>query len=252
MSSSAQRKAPWDRSTKYWCQYCQIFVHDNKSSRDMHERGAKHKECVQKYLRKIETDSKEKREAEEKLRSDLDKIERAAMLSYNRDIGNKGEAPKASAADEKPSVSAKDEKKGHAESSEPDVQDKSNQRADDAGIVGAWEVVEEPEPAAEVRPERKAARSGSSVGRRIHLSRYEGTQGVKRSGAGVLDDADGNNPQRLSQFEIKEKTVASGAIKIGNINNDGAEEGPAAMGALFKKRRTAANRTTARKQHKPM
>ncbi|KAJ2794064.1 hypothetical protein H4R21_005645, partial [Coemansia helicoidea] len=31
MSSPYQRKAPWDRSNKYWCKYCSIFVFDNRS-----------------------------------------------------------------------------------------------------------------------------------------------------------------------------------------------------------------------------
>ncbi|KAJ1848694.1 hypothetical protein LPJ73_003900, partial [Coemansia sp. RSA 2703] len=86
-SSSSQRKAPWDRNTKYWCQYCQIFVQDNKSSRNMHDNGGKHKGNVQKYLRKIDKDSKEKDDAKEKLRTELDRIEKAAALRYSKDTG---------------------------------------------------------------------------------------------------------------------------------------------------------------------
>ncbi|KAI9504123.1 hypothetical protein BX070DRAFT_190787, partial [Coemansia spiralis] len=87
MSSSYQKKAPWDRNNKHWCQYCRIYVHDNKSSRSIHESGAKHKANVQKYLRQITKDAESKRAAEAQIAAQMEKIESAAAESYKNDMG---------------------------------------------------------------------------------------------------------------------------------------------------------------------
>ncbi|KAJ2881184.1 WW domain binding protein 4, partial [Coemansia aciculifera] len=85
--SLPQKKAPWDRNNKYWCNYCRIFVHDNKTTRNLHDSGAKHKDNVQKFLRQIQKDEEARNQAEKKLNTQLKAIEAAATATYNKDIG---------------------------------------------------------------------------------------------------------------------------------------------------------------------
>ncbi|CAJ0762325.1 17750_t:CDS:2, partial [Entrophospora sp. SA101] len=43
----------WISQKKHWCQYCKIYITDNKPSRNMHENGKKHKDNVEKFLRNV-------------------------------------------------------------------------------------------------------------------------------------------------------------------------------------------------------
>ncbi|KAJ2842479.1 hypothetical protein J3B02_005564, partial [Coemansia erecta] len=201
MSSSYQRKAPWDRNTKYWCQYCQIFVHDNKSSRRMHETGAKHKENVQKYLRQIDKNVKEKQDAEAKLRSELDKIEEAAAESYSKDIG--ATESKATAGPEltKVAKAAKDTENEKQQQTVGRVQKSS--RPDNIGVIGAWEAVQEPdsEPEPEADPELVVSRD---KGGSVNQSEAEPSKTV------FVETKHSNKDQEESSgFDIKEKTIES-------------------------------------------
>ncbi|CAG8482488.1 12851_t:CDS:2 [Funneliformis mosseae] len=76
----------WISQQKHWCQYCRIYIADNKPSRTMHEQGKKHKENVEKFLRDIRRRDHENRKEDEKTKRELDRIERAAMKQYKKDI----------------------------------------------------------------------------------------------------------------------------------------------------------------------
>ncbi|KAJ2712993.1 hypothetical protein H4R19_002472 [Coemansia spiralis] len=237
--SLPHRKAPWDRTTKYWCKYCSIFVFDNRSSRTQHESGAKHRDNVQKYLRQIGKDAKAKSDAEAKLSAQLAKIEEAAAQSYRNDVGG-GDAAAAAppapastthAAPGAPPVAAAK----HGSSGTDAVP--SSKRPTDIGIAGAWEVVEEPDEPPSPPPPQDGdglATSSSAQG-----SGAPNTAGLR--GAELLDDEDHHAPQ-LADFEIKEKTLEAVPSAPG-AGCDGAAE------ATFKKRRAPANRST-RKQRK--
>ncbi|KAJ2787433.1 hypothetical protein GGI15_000735 [Coemansia interrupta] len=245
-SSSSQRKAPWDRNTKYWCQYCQIFVQDNRTSRSMHDSGAKHKGNVEKYLRKIDKASKDKDDAKEKLRAELDKIERAAAVKYSKDTGTPTgsvETPPAKSSIVDSSAKPDD----LAEVSLKKIEETAR-RPDNIGVVGAWEVVEEPEVAdiATAATSSKRARSPSGENEPSATTHLRGSEWLN----GGHDD-----PQEHDTFEIKEKTIdsvyeASSSYKHTDASN--SETAAEAGSIQFKKRRTASNRSTARKQRKPM
>ncbi|KAJ1850046.1 hypothetical protein H4R99_004400 [Coemansia sp. RSA 1722] len=235
-SSSSQQKTPWDRSTKYWCQYCQIFVHDNKSSRRLHDTGAKHKDNVQKYLRQIDKGVREKQETEAKLRSELEKIERAATASYNKDIGS----IEAQAVAEPEKVeSAKNTADAENQYQEVD-QNQDSSKPDNIGVIGAWEVVENPDPEPEI--ESSVARDTDNVDR----------SGSEPSKFGIAHNARIDEDQGSGGFDIKEKTVTSvqAHFKRGPDNDEVSQADPqaATAGSLFKKRRSASNRNNARKR----
>ncbi|KAJ1829136.1 hypothetical protein LPJ56_000603 [Coemansia sp. RSA 2599] len=248
MSSSNQRKAPWDRNTKYWCQYCQIFVHDNKSSRRMHETGAKHKENVQKYLRQIDKGVKEKQETEAKLRSELDRIERAAAASYSRDIG----AAEAHAIAEPEPAKDTGAAKATTNDAENDKQQQDNRKKcskpDNIGVIGAWEIVEEPEPEPEPEPGSETEAVSKNNGGLDRSKTEPGKSDFLDTGRSGEDRGDGG-------FDIEEKTVES--VQAHFKRRLGSDEAPSradaaaaetAVGSLFKKRRTTSNRNNARRQ----
>ncbi|KAJ2436841.1 hypothetical protein GGF42_008830, partial [Coemansia sp. RSA 2424] len=224
--------APWDRNNKYWCNYCRIFVHDNKSTRSLHDSGAKHKDNVQKFLRQNQKDEEARNKAEKKLDAQLKSIESAAAISYSKDIaaqgGNNGATK---VADTPVYLSAKSTEKAVAaagslgEKAEPEAKvDMKPIRPDNAGIAGAWEVVEEEEDDQKAKVDVPA-------------------QAKNLRGAEWLDQEEEDASDRLHEFDIKEKTVSAREAP-----KHGGEGGEDAM-ALFKRRRVATNRNT-RKQRK--
>ncbi|KAJ2362322.1 hypothetical protein H4S02_002482 [Coemansia sp. RSA 2611] len=234
--SSYQRKAPWDRNNKYWCEYCRIYVYDNRTSRKQHDSGTKHKDNVEKYLRKIGKDAEAKVQAEKKLDAQLAKIDEAAARSYQQDIG-------ASATDHtstanatrdlqagtarKPQVVQKPARAEQAEGKE------QSSRPADVGIIGEWEVVEEADdlPNDAAGPEAAIANAGDPSQTPMELR-----------GAELLDEED-RHSHKLAEFEIKEKTTAT-------AESDQVDDGDgSAATVLFKKRRAPVNRAT-RKQRK--
>ncbi|KAJ2451185.1 hypothetical protein EV183_003769 [Coemansia sp. RSA 2336] len=223
--SSYKRKAPWDRNTKYWCDYCRIYVYDNRTSRTQHETGAKHKNNVQKYLRKMGKDADAREQAERQLNAQLAKIEQAAAKSLQRDVGTAHTPPAAKAVPEPaskpvPEPASKPVSKPapaqHQPTQSKEAPDQSNQPAN-MGIIGEWEVVETE------KTDMPIASRGNPP-----------TNPAELHGEELLDDED--RPQLMAEFEIKEKTVEVSST-------DGTEGVPA-----FKKRRAPANRST-RKKH---
>ncbi|KAJ2487138.1 hypothetical protein IWW37_005364 [Coemansia sp. RSA 2050] len=233
---SQQKKAPWDRNNKYWCNYCRIFVYDNKVTRNLHDSGAKHKENVQRFLRQIQKDEEARNQAEKKLDAQLKSIESAATIKYNKDIASshaeaappvttKSKADSSAKSTEKPSQAGKKKEPVVAEA------DARPSRPDNMGVVGAWEVVEE------VEEETVASTSQQQPARKQNLR-----------GAEWLDQEE-DISDRLDEFDIKEMAVSKHSEHgEGELRAPTGIDGGAAM-SLFKKRRVATNRNI-RKQQK--
>ncbi|KAJ1988209.1 hypothetical protein GGI04_006093, partial [Coemansia thaxteri] len=158
MSQSQQRKAPWDRSNKHWCNYCRIFVHDNKSTRALHDSGTKHKDNVQRFLRQVQKDEEASKEAEKKLSAQLKTIEKAATLSYSKDIAARGGenatetgtntqgAPSKDALAKSKVATNQTHKPPQSSETGPALAAEANpkpNRPADIGVIGEWEVVED-------------------------------------------------------------------------------------------------------------
>ncbi|KAJ2829436.1 hypothetical protein FBU31_002700 [Coemansia sp. 'formosensis'] len=231
---SQQKKAPWDRDNKYWCNYCRIFVHDNKTTRNLHDSGAKHKDNVQKFLRQIQKDEEARNKAEKKLDAQLKSIEDAATVIYNKDVAaHRAEAAPPAISKGKAHVSAKSTEKPSGQSEKKESAaveaDTRPSRPDNVGIVGAWEVVEEVEEEAVASTSLQPA----------HAQNLRGSEWL---------DQEEDTPDRLHEFDIKEMTVS-------RLTEHGDEEPQAptvasdgAAMSLFKKRRAATNRATRRQQ----
>ncbi|KAJ2850392.1 hypothetical protein IWW36_001944 [Coemansia brasiliensis] len=220
--SSYKRKAPWDRNNKYWCDYCRIYVYDNRTSRNQHESGAKHKDNVQKYLRKMGKDADAKEQAEKQLNAQLAKIEQAAAKSFQKDMGTAHSTLAAAA----PTITAPKPKSSYHKPAQSEKQSEAaapvqSSRPAHMGIIGEWEVVQDPmqEASGPIAPHDDLPPSPTGL-----------------RGEELLDEED-QQPQQMAEFEIKEKTVAVS-------DTDCKESTP-----VFKKRRTPASRST-RKRHK--
>ncbi|KAI8833497.1 hypothetical protein BJ741DRAFT_612256 [Chytriomyces cf. hyalinus JEL632] len=75
----------WVSNKKYFCQYCKIFLADNRQTRNLHESGLKHKGNVERYLGEVRKKDDEKKRTDEYTRRILEGVERKAMASYARD-----------------------------------------------------------------------------------------------------------------------------------------------------------------------
>jgi len=83
----------WKSNPHFYCQYCKIFIHDNKASKKQHEDGLRHKENVRKYLLDTRTKNKEKEKEDAELAKELRHIESAAKQQYRRDVLEGGNEP---------------------------------------------------------------------------------------------------------------------------------------------------------------
>ncbi|KAJ1961966.1 WW domain binding protein 4 [Dipsacomyces acuminosporus] len=252
--SSYQKKAPWDRSTKYWCRYCQIHVQDNKPSRRLHESGAKHKDNVQKYLRRIDKEAEAKEVAEAKLRDQLERIERAAALSYGKDVGGSAPESRTAAATAGSPRNESQNTQLHAEDGSAQVEPKAPasgsdgvdiRRPVDIGIAGAWEVVEEEGGGEEEMagcprgpPDHAQAETESPV-------QSSDTKLGGLPGAEWIDEED--NPKH-PDFDIVEKTIAAVSSEDGASTEAAADASEIA--GMFKKRRAAGGRNTRNQRRK--
>ncbi|KAJ2516777.1 WW domain binding protein 4 [Coemansia sp. RSA 1939] len=282
-SASHQRKAPWDRNNKYWCQYCRIYVFDNRSSRSIHESGTKHKANVQKYLRQISKDTEAKKHEEQRLASQLEKIEKAAEASYREEMND---VAYSNMPFTEPAASI-DHSENNTEMSVHNVVDDADNtgkpsqegRPADVGVVGAWEVVEddnadEDDVAGgdgngegynkEGHSQMPLASAGSNstrgtgAGAGADRRPPDGQSSLDLRGAELLDDEDHDHGYKLTDFDIKEKVIGDTftggrSADIPNVDarqNNGTDESAEASKGLFKKRRAAGNRTSSRKQQK--
>ncbi|KAJ2542205.1 hypothetical protein GGF49_003089 [Coemansia sp. RSA 1853] len=202
---------------------------DDECSRSQHESGTKHKENVQKFLRKIGKDAEAKILADKQLNAQLAKIEAAAAQSYSKDTGTVAPEPAAVAKQAAPKSAKPAHKK--AVPDEPASEPKQSNRPTDIGIIGEWEVVEE------VVDLPNSDRGGENA---IDASGDLPQNQPELRGAELLDEEDHHSGQ-LADFDIKEKTATTAP--------DPADDSIDPEAVVFKKRRAPVNRAT-RKQRK--
>ncbi|XP_058804207.1 WW domain-binding protein 4 [Phymastichus coffea] len=78
----------WKSQTRKYCDFCKCWISDNKASVDFHEGGKKHKENVSKRLKEIHKNSAKQAKQQRKFENDLEKMEKAAMEAYMKDVAN--------------------------------------------------------------------------------------------------------------------------------------------------------------------
>lgn len=76
---------PWVSQQRKFCKYCNCWYADNKISVENHEKGATHLANVEKDLNKTRKNKQDLAAAERALMTELQKIEAAAMKSFEED-----------------------------------------------------------------------------------------------------------------------------------------------------------------------
>ncbi|KAF9110392.1 hypothetical protein BGX27_006422 [Mortierella sp. AM989] len=76
----------WKSNAKFWCRFCKIYITDNKSTRNIHDSGTKHKENVERFLREQNQRGRDKEAETAKMNKQMEAIEKAAMRQYQLDV----------------------------------------------------------------------------------------------------------------------------------------------------------------------
>ncbi|XP_046554264.1 WW domain-binding protein 4-like [Haliotis rubra] len=78
----------WKSVPRKFCDFCKCWITDNKPSVDFHEKGKRHQENVKKRIEEVKKKSIEKAQREEEMESDLQKMEKAALEAFRKDLEN--------------------------------------------------------------------------------------------------------------------------------------------------------------------
>ncbi|KAL4230876.1 WW domain binding protein 4 [Mactra antiquata] len=84
----------WKSQPRKFCEFCKCWITDNKPSIDFHEKGKRHQEAVKQkidLLRKKGVEDEKKRKKES---SYMDKMEKAAMEAFKKDLAENPELAK--------------------------------------------------------------------------------------------------------------------------------------------------------------
>ncbi|KAI8345172.1 hypothetical protein B0O80DRAFT_297620 [Mortierella sp. GBAus27b] len=240
----------WKSNAKHWCRFCKIYITDNKSTRNIHDSGTKHKENVERFLREQNQRGREKEAEAAKMNKQMEAIEKAAMEQYQKDIqaglaqtssspaslasAGKVGAGKTGAGTSSPEASAKASKpnsasiatsgaaaKSSSEAEPSEAGSKSIARDETVGQPGEWETVEPPKPRQE--SERNPRKD----------------EGGDHYVPGAEDDGGEADPEDLRSFKIEEKIypVDSAQDEEDQDNGDGSSSV-----AVFKKRKAGASK----------
>ncbi|KAF9434000.1 hypothetical protein BGZ76_008716 [Entomortierella beljakovae] len=244
----------WKSNAKFWCRFCKIYITDNKSTRNIHDSGIKHKENVERFLREQNQRSRDKEFETARLNKEMEAIERAAMKGFQKDIEDGLAQPSASykkstpasipsysvpgipaselsssepSSDTKPESAGKDsgESEGKAETTETTGK---IERSENVGQPGEWETVIAPVPRVVSRLERGKGRNESD----------DTNENGKHYIVGADDEDDAADPEDLREFKIVEKTYP---VETEIPGKDGkADDGEP---VVFKKRKTDAGKS---------
>ncbi|KAI8895041.1 hypothetical protein BC833DRAFT_602675 [Globomyces pollinis-pini] len=234
-------------TNKYWCEYCRIFIQNNKISRKNHEQSGGHKGAVQRNLRNIykKKDIEEKQNV--KNAKILAQIDRAAAKAMGQPIAYRKEIPasqSAGSSNQPPKISAKIDisNYGYGDSTvyQPPEEWKpeefkatasfleNNQRIVESAKIGEWEVVEEEE---EYVPDW--AKEPSSDVDQNNLEENEPSNIVIASSNRVEDPDDEEDEQNVKdskKYELVEKKL--------EVSEDESKDTPE---PVFKKRKMNKN-----------
>ncbi|KAF8941826.1 hypothetical protein BGZ47_007144 [Haplosporangium gracile] len=260
----------WKSNAKFFCRFCKIYITDNKSTRNIHDQGTKHKENVERFLREQNQRGRDREAESARMDKQMDAIEKAAMRQYQLDVeaglvqpsasmkatqsGANSSTAKPSAKDSKPTstgllkVSSTPAPApvptSESTATETVTVEESEERKTDAGLntepvvaptlvkVKKDETIGQPGEWETVEvPAPKASLSQES--KKDKEDGSSGGSNTNTSGVTVDNDEDvAGNPEDLRRFKIVEKTYPVD-------DDDLAGEGDGAGGgsAVFKKRK---------------
>ncbi|KAJ3118408.1 hypothetical protein HDU96_001926 [Phlyctochytrium bullatum] len=180
----------WKSTNKYWCDYCKIFVVDNKISRTNHETSAKHKERVQRFIREIDKKERSKQFELDKTKSILKGIEMRANASMGGQLVHslKFEQPAAASSTAKPFAASSS---STVYVPEPKVNFTTG--------IGDWEVVEEIVDKASLHTHLEAAAA------EYRAKAEEAEEKAEEAPAVAPREENEPEPEHLSTFRLQEK-----------------------------------------------
>lgn len=76
----------WKSIPKKYCDICKVWYQDNKISTEHHERGFSHQANVRKRLKEVQRQGVERAKEQSALDLEMQKIETAALKSFQRDV----------------------------------------------------------------------------------------------------------------------------------------------------------------------
>eukprot|EP01137_Pigoraptor_chileana_P034117 Opistho-2@26178 len=76
----------WKSNPRKFCEFCKVWIADNKPSIQIHENGKMHKDNVDKNLRDVRKKSALAKKTEDNVAKQLKAIEKAAMAAYEKDL----------------------------------------------------------------------------------------------------------------------------------------------------------------------
>ncbi|GBM08063.1 WW domain-binding protein 4 [Araneus ventricosus] len=82
----------WKSLPRKYCDICKCWFADNKASIEFHERGKRHQENAAKRIQDIQKRGIKDFKKQKKLEEDMEKIEKAALAAYQKDLQNNLEA----------------------------------------------------------------------------------------------------------------------------------------------------------------
>ncbi|KAG0271166.1 Mismatch repair endonuclease pms2 [Linnemannia exigua] len=245
--ATTPRSEYWKSNAKFFCRFCKIYITDNKSTRNIHDQGSKHKENVERFLRDQNQRGRDREAESARMDKQMDAIEKAAMKQYQLDVEaglvQPSVAQKGAADTTTAKIPAKDveatptetgllkvsvspasvssKEKEDLEEGKEDTGSSSSEliattppvkaKDETIGQPGEWQTVEAPVPNTLQQQGRKDMAGGVTV---------------------EDDDEDvAGNPEDLRRFKIVEKTYP--------VDDDdvAGEDGASGGSAVFKKRK---------------
>nr|XP_054754911.1 LOW QUALITY PROTEIN: WW domain-binding protein 4-like [Lytechinus pictus] len=78
----------WKSNPRKFCDFCQCWFADNKSSKEFHERGKRHKENVEKKIAELRKKGQKQYETQQQLSGFMKQIEEDAMKAFKKDVAS--------------------------------------------------------------------------------------------------------------------------------------------------------------------
>ncbi|KAH7049478.1 hypothetical protein BKA57DRAFT_459976 [Linnemannia elongata] len=248
----------WKSNAKFFCRFCKIYITDNKSTRNIHDQGTKHKENVERFLREQNQRGRDREAESARMDKQMDAIEKAAMRQYQLDVEAGLVQPTAAmkaAQSEATSSAAKSSTKDSEPipagllklSSTPTPAPAPETTTTDTAIAdvsgeGTTDVGSRTEPVAAIAPVK--AKKDETIGQPgewetvdVHSvsSSQQNKKDTKDGPSSVIVDEDedvAGNPEDLRRFKIVEKTYP-----LDDDDLAGEGEGAGGGSAVFKKRK---------------
>eukprot|EP00756_Hemistasia_phaeocysticola_P062164 Hpha_TRINITY_DN5585_c0_g1::TRINITY_DN5585_c0_g1_i1::g.93738::m.93738 len=74
----------WKSGERHWCRYCKLYIAGTPAAIRQHETGARHKDQEERFLRDTYRKGTERDKAEQELKAELERIDRAAQKGHLR------------------------------------------------------------------------------------------------------------------------------------------------------------------------